>query len=56
MPIKGWKKDITEVDSFDDLPVNTKDFIRRIEKNVGLEVMYLGVNNDSDEGLIRIMK
>lgn len=52
----GWKKDITEVETFDKLPVNTQSLIRGIEKNAKVEVAYVDVSNEEDEGLLRIIR
>lgn len=52
----GWKKDITEIETFDQLPVNTQTLIRGIEKATKLEVSYVDVCNDEEEGLLRIVR
>ena len=54
--LKGWKKDITEIEDFDLLPENCKSMIKEIEKSTNVEVKYISVNNDEEEGMIRIMR
>jgi adenylosuccinate synthase len=54
--IKGWKQDITEIEDFDRLPENCKSLIKEVEKGTKVEVKYISVNNDEDEGLLRIMR
>lgn len=39
----GWKEDITEIRSFNDLPQNTKKFIQAIEKCCGIPAKYISV-------------
>jgi adenylosuccinate synthase len=36
--------------------VNAVSFVREIEKALKVEVSYLGVNNDDEEGIIRIIR
>jgi adenylosuccinate synthase len=38
------------------LPENCKSFIKEIEKGTKVEVKYISVNNEEDEGLLRIMR
>lgn len=54
--IKGWKKDITEIEEFYLLPENCKTMIMEIEKSTKVEIKYISVNNDEEEGLLRIMR
>jgi adenylosuccinate synthase len=54
--LKGWKKDITEIEDFDRLPEECKSFIKEIEKSTKVEVKYISVNNDEEDGLLRIMR
>lgn len=44
--LKGWKQDITEIESFDKLPENCKSFIKEVEKSTKVEVKYISVNNE----------
>ena len=43
-------------EKFDDLPVNTQSFVKEIEKRVKLQVSYVSVNNDEEDGVIRILR
>lgn len=54
--LKGWKKDITEVEKFDDLPVNCQSMIMEIEKSTKVEIKYVSVNSEEDDGLLRIIR
>jgi len=54
--LKGWKQDIQGIEDFDRLPENCKSFIKEIEKSTKVEVKYISVNNEEDEGLLRIMR
>ena len=47
---------ISEVEQFDDLPVNAQSFVREIETALKVPVSYISVNNDEDEGVIRIIR
>ncbi len=54
--LPGWKQDITEIDDFDRLPENCKSMIKEIEKATKVEIKYISVNNDEEEGLLRIIR
>lgn len=45
----GWKEDISGVRKFEDLPENTKKYIRRIESLVGVKVKLLGVGKEREQ-------
>ena len=51
---KGWKKDITKIEHFEKLPENLKSIIKEIEKSTKVEVKYISVSGDEDDGLLRI--
>jgi len=38
--VPGWKEDITEVKSFDELPENTKKYLNKLSELVGVEGLY----------------
>ncbi len=42
----GWKEDITNVKSFDELPVNCQNYLRTIEKHLGINVTIFSVGPD----------
>jgi adenylosuccinate synthase len=54
--MKGWKKDITEIEDFDALPENCKTMIKEIEKYIKVQVKYISVNSEEDDGLLRIIR
>ena len=44
--LPGWKEDITHVTSFDELPENAKNYIRKIEELTKTEVVIFSVGPD----------
>lgn len=54
--LKGWKQKTDEIEKFDQLPVNAQTFVREIERMLKVEVSYISVNNEEEEGIIRIMR
>ena len=52
--LKGWKKNISNIETFDALPVNCQTFIKEIDKSLKAPVKYISVNADEEEGLLRI--
>jgi adenylosuccinate synthase len=54
--LPGWKKDITEIEEFDQLPENCKTLIKEIEKSSKVQVQYISVNSEEHDGLLRIMR
>ncbi len=44
--VKGWKADVTEVNSSDDLPKNLLDYVTLIENYVGVPVKIISVGPD----------
>ena len=47
--LPGWTEDITKATSFDDLPTNAQDYIRFIEKEVGIPVSWVGTGPGREE-------
>ncbi|WP_350343644.1 adenylosuccinate synthase [Proteinivorax tanatarense] len=41
--VKGWKEDITKIKSFNDLPKEAKEFIKELEKEVGIKAAMISV-------------
>lgn len=39
----GWKEDISSISNFNDLPINCKNYIFRIEQLVGKRIRYIGI-------------
>ncbi|MBC8209385.1 MAG: adenylosuccinate synthase [Desulfobulbaceae bacterium] len=50
--IDGWQEDITGVRDFDDLPVKTKDYVRRIEDFTGVPADIVSVGPDRAETML----
>jgi len=48
----GWDEDITGVRDYADLPVNAKDYIKRIEDFTGVEPVIVSVGPDRDETML----
>jgi len=46
--LPGWSEDITQVRSFEDLPQNTKDYIKFIEDSVEVPVRIISVGADRE--------
>ena len=42
----GWKEDITQVKSFDELPKNCKNYLNAIENYLGVNVAIFSVGPD----------
>ena len=51
--LPGWKEDITNVKSFDELPVTAQDYIHYIEKYLGIEVYLVSVGPERSQNIIR---
>ncbi|XP_015682295.1 adenylosuccinate synthetase isozyme 2 isoform X2 [Protobothrops mucrosquamatus] len=49
----GWKKDISNARTFDELPVNAQNFVRFIEMELGVPVKWIGVGK-SRESMIQL--
>ena len=48
----GWQEDVTGIKSFDELPVNAKNYIRKIEELTGIKVAVLSVGPDRMQTVI----
>lgn len=51
--LPGWSEDLRAARSFEDLPVNTRAYIERIESLLGISVSLVGVGPDRSEALVR---
>ncbi|MGI5246227.1 adenylosuccinate synthase [Dactylosporangium sp. CA-139066] len=51
--LPGWWEDISEARSFEDLPVNARRYIERIEELAGTRVSIVGVGPGRDENVVR---
>jgi adenylosuccinate synthase len=48
----GWQTEINEITVYEDLPVEAKDYIKRIEDFTGVEAVIVSVGPDRDETLL----
>lgn len=44
--MKGWKKDLTQMDSIEQLPVELKDYVAYIEKETGVPISIVSIGPD----------
>lgn len=51
--LPGWSEDISKVQSFEELPKNAQDYIKKIEKLTGVKVCYFSVGPDKTQTVIR---
>lgn len=50
--LAGWQSEINEVTAYEDLPVEAKDYVKRIEDFTGVEAVIVSVGPDRDETLL----
>jgi adenylosuccinate synthase len=50
--LEGWQEDIENVRQYDDLPIQAKDYIRRIEDFTGVPANIVSVGPDRAETLL----
>ncbi len=48
----GWQSEINEIKAYEDLPVEARDYIKRIEDFTGVEAVIISVGPDRDETLL----
>jgi adenylosuccinate synthase len=51
--MKGWKKDISKARTFEELPVQAKDYVKLIEESAGAPVKWIGVGPERDATIRR---
>ena len=51
--LPGWDEDITGVRSFDALPENVKNYVKRIEELCGAKVIMVGVGPNREQNILR---
>ncbi len=51
--MKGWNQNINDIRSYDEFPVEFKDYVEFIEKSVGVPVSIISVGPDRAETIIR---
>ena len=49
----GWKENIQNIDKFDQLPENCKNFIRKIEKEIGVPIKWIGVGQSRNNIIVK---
>ena len=54
--LNGWMEDLGNIDSFARLPTETQSFIRQVEQVIGLQFQYVSLNDNRENGLLRIMR
>ncbi len=52
--MEGWKQDITGIRRYEDLPENTKKYIKRVEELVGARIGILSVGPDREQTIFRV--
>ena len=50
--LDGWKQDISNVKTYDDLPQNTKKYLKRIEELSGCKISIISVGADREQTII----
>ena len=43
-----WKKDISKITNYKDLPQEAKDYLRRVEELLGVPVTWIGVGPERE--------
>lgn len=51
--LPSWNEDITKVSSYDELPIEAKNYIRKIEEVTGVKVSIVSVGPDRTQTIIR---
>ena len=49
----GWTEDITNCRTYEELPKNAKDYIKKIEECTGVPVVFVSVGPDRDATIVR---
>ncbi len=47
--LPGWSEDITQVKSFDELPVNAQNYLKAIEEHTGVKVSQFSIGPDREQ-------
>ena len=50
---KGWKKDISKISNFEHLPLNLKNYIKYLEKEINIPIKIISVGPDRNETIYR---
>ncbi|WP_185851701.1 adenylosuccinate synthase [Blattabacterium cuenoti] len=49
----GWKKDISHIKEYDDLPINCKKYITFIEDYLNLEILLISIGSERNQNIIK---
>ena len=50
---KGWNEDISKIKTYEELPLNARNYIEFIEKYLGIKIVVISVGPDQKETIIR---
>lgn len=48
----GWKSDISNIKTYEELPENTKKYLKRLEELIGIPITIISVGPDRDQTII----
>ncbi len=51
--LPGWDEDLSNVKSFEELPINAQNYLKRIEAVTGLEIVMFSVGPDKTQTVVR---
>jgi len=51
--LPGWKQSLKDLNTWEDLPENAKNYVLRLEKLLGCPIKYVGVGQRRDQLLLR---
>jgi adenylosuccinate synthase len=51
--VPGWQEAISKARSFDELPVNAQNYVKRIEEAAGVPVKWIGVGPEREATIRR---
>jgi len=49
--VEGWDEDITGIKTYEELPENTKKYIKKLEKIIGTKISMVSVGPDRDQNI-----
>ena len=50
---KGWKTDISKCKTYDELPLNAKKYLSRLEELLGIKISIISVGPDREQTIFR---
>ena len=51
--LPSWKEDISSCKSFDELPLNAKNYVKKVEELTGIHFALISVGPDREQTIIR---